>query len=98
MSDNITSGSVRSWFKRERVSTWQGPSDNRKSRSEKAGSQYNLNDACRIRTMVADSSASLRCPTCGASLGGVAGGSRDRKVWLLICHGCGRGLVLSDST
>jgi hypothetical protein len=59
---------------------------------------YSLNDACRIRTMASGPSVAIKCPTCGGHMGGVAGGSGKRTVLLLVCCGCGRRLVLSDST
>jgi hypothetical protein len=55
---------------------------------------YNLNQAGRISSMIAQLPGPFKCPACGGSMTGIQGGSGDRAVVLLSCDGCGRSLVV----
>ena len=54
---------------------------------------FSLDDAANIRRMIAGGAAA-ECPQCGFPLEATVGSDGDRKLWLVRCHGCGRGLVI----
>ncbi len=54
---------------------------------------YSLDDAASIRKAIAGGGAA-ECPQCRFPLEATVGSDGDRNVWLVRCHGCGRGLVI----
>ncbi len=54
---------------------------------------YSLDDAANIRKMIC-SGGVAECPQCGFPLEATVGRDGERNVWLVRCHGCGRGLVI----
>jgi hypothetical protein len=54
---------------------------------------YSLDDAANIRRMIS-AGAPAECPQCGFQLEATIGSDGDRNLWLVRCHGCGRGLVI----
>lgn len=54
---------------------------------------FSLDDAANIRKMITAGGVA-ECPQCGFPLEATIGSDGDRKLWLVRCHGCGRGLVI----
>jgi hypothetical protein len=54
---------------------------------------FSLDEAASIRKMIVGQAARMACPTCGAELRHTVGGDGTRRVWLVRCVECGRGVV-----
>lgn len=52
-----------------------------------------MDDAARIRKMII-SGGVAECPQCAFPLEATVGKDGEGNVWLVRCHGCGRGLVV----
>ncbi len=52
-----------------------------------------MDDAARIRKMILTGGVA-ECPQCAFPLEATVGKDGDGNVWLVRCHGCGRGLVV----
>ena len=65
----------------------------RTSNRASRGTAYSLDDAARIRQAV-QGGAPAECPHCQFPLDATIGKDGERDVWLVRCHGCGRGLVI----
>lgn len=54
---------------------------------------FSLDEAARIRRMIV-TRGTITCPNCGAELTPKVGLDGERRVWMVRCDACGRGVVV----
>ncbi|OGT94386.1 MAG: hypothetical protein A2083_10665 [Gemmatimonadetes bacterium GWC2_71_9] len=57
---------------------------------------YSLDEAARIRKQIVMRAGPMGCPHCGAELKPTVGGDGERRVWLVRCEQCRRGVVVHN--
>lgn len=55
---------------------------------------FSLDEAARIRRMIATREGRMTCPSCGAELRPTVGFDGEWRVWLVRCDVCSRGVVV----
>lgn len=59
---------------------------------------YSLDEAARIRRAIAKGDQSINCPDCHHPLDPRVGHDAETTIWVVRCHVCGRGVVLTYQT